>query len=214
MTYSITSSAVAARLPETYQWLIAPTQTSPQSDVEWQAFRGHTCLGDLPRTRKWQEVVSLIAGGAGACQVANAVIRAAERGLNLASEHAALVEAFWILTQRQTGKGGGTKRTGKSIVPPPPSSMGAFAQLVARGYLSGSFLLPLLCTLLGVGFLIPNSTANQRATSVTRRDACCAFHPSLTVAGGRGWSPEWLITIRAWFDSTTRYFEEPKRAHR
>ena len=60
---------------------------------------GHTRLGDLPRTRKWQEVVSLIAGGAGACQVANAVIRAAERGLNLASEHAALVEAFWILTQ-------------------------------------------------------------------------------------------------------------------
>ena len=32
-------SAVAARLPETYQWLIVPTQTSPQSDVEWQAFR-------------------------------------------------------------------------------------------------------------------------------------------------------------------------------
>jgi len=33
------SSAVAARLPETYQWLIVPTQATPQANVEWQAFR-------------------------------------------------------------------------------------------------------------------------------------------------------------------------------
>jgi predicted AAA+ superfamily ATPase len=33
------SSAVAARLPETYQWLIVPTQATPQADVEWQTFR-------------------------------------------------------------------------------------------------------------------------------------------------------------------------------
>ena len=32
-------SAVAARLPETYQWLIVPTQANPQAAVEWQAFR-------------------------------------------------------------------------------------------------------------------------------------------------------------------------------
>jgi hypothetical protein len=32
-------SAVAARLPETYQWLIVPTQATPQANVEWQAFR-------------------------------------------------------------------------------------------------------------------------------------------------------------------------------
>ena len=32
-------SAVAARLPETYQWLIVPTQANPQADIEWQAFR-------------------------------------------------------------------------------------------------------------------------------------------------------------------------------
>ncbi len=32
-------SAVAARLPETYQWLIVPTQTNPQANPEWQAFR-------------------------------------------------------------------------------------------------------------------------------------------------------------------------------
>jgi len=32
-------SAVAARLPETYQWMIVPTQTNPQTNPEWQAFR-------------------------------------------------------------------------------------------------------------------------------------------------------------------------------
>ena len=32
-------NAVAARLPETYQWLIVPTQTNPQADVELQTFR-------------------------------------------------------------------------------------------------------------------------------------------------------------------------------
>lgn len=32
-------SAVAARLPEAYQWLIVPTQASPQGAVDWQAFR-------------------------------------------------------------------------------------------------------------------------------------------------------------------------------
>ena len=30
---------VASRLPECYQWLIAPTQTKPQDAVEWSAFR-------------------------------------------------------------------------------------------------------------------------------------------------------------------------------
>lgn len=33
------SSAVAARLPEVYQWLIVPMQANPQASVEWQAFR-------------------------------------------------------------------------------------------------------------------------------------------------------------------------------
>ncbi len=31
--------AVTARLPETYQWLLVPVQTSPQAGVEWQAHR-------------------------------------------------------------------------------------------------------------------------------------------------------------------------------
>ncbi|HNR12411.1 MAG TPA: Swt1 family HEPN domain-containing protein, partial [Thermodesulfobacteriota bacterium] len=32
-------SAVTARLPETYQWLLVPVQSTPQSAVEWQALR-------------------------------------------------------------------------------------------------------------------------------------------------------------------------------
>ncbi len=32
-------TAVTARLPEAYQWLLVPVQSSPQADVEWQAFR-------------------------------------------------------------------------------------------------------------------------------------------------------------------------------
>lgn len=32
-------SAVEARLPETYQWLIVPAQANPQASVEWQAYR-------------------------------------------------------------------------------------------------------------------------------------------------------------------------------
>jgi predicted AAA+ superfamily ATPase len=32
-------SAVTARLPEAYQWLIVPLQATPQSEVDWQAFR-------------------------------------------------------------------------------------------------------------------------------------------------------------------------------
>ena len=31
--------AVVARLPETYQWLLVPAQGSPQSPVEWHAYR-------------------------------------------------------------------------------------------------------------------------------------------------------------------------------
>ncbi|MHB8620393.1 MAG: Swt1 family HEPN domain-containing protein, partial [Chloroflexota bacterium] len=32
-------SAVTARLPETYQWLLAPGQATPQAPIEWQAIR-------------------------------------------------------------------------------------------------------------------------------------------------------------------------------
>ena len=33
------NSTVTARIPEAYQWLLVPTQSTPQSAVEWQSFR-------------------------------------------------------------------------------------------------------------------------------------------------------------------------------
>ncbi len=60
---------------------------------------GHLRLGDLPRTRKWQQVVGLIEGGAGTAQIATAAISAAERGLALTGDDAGLVETVWLLTQ-------------------------------------------------------------------------------------------------------------------
>lgn len=33
------NSAVTARLPETYQWLLVPVQATPQAAIEWQALR-------------------------------------------------------------------------------------------------------------------------------------------------------------------------------
>src|SRR4029077_17899133 len=40
--------AVTARLPETYQWLLVPTQTSPQAPFTWQVIRvsGHEALAE------------------------------------------------------------------------------------------------------------------------------------------------------------------------
>ena len=60
---------------------------------------GHIRLGNLPRSRKWQQVVALIECGAGTAQVANATIDAAERGLKEAAKDKGLVEAIWLLTQ-------------------------------------------------------------------------------------------------------------------
>lgn len=60
---------------------------------------GHIRLGNLPRTRKWQQVVALIEGGAGTAQIANATITAAEEGFNLAAEDRGLVETVLLLTQ-------------------------------------------------------------------------------------------------------------------
>lgn len=37
--HAAADSTVTARLPETYQWLLAPTQTSPQTPLTWQALR-------------------------------------------------------------------------------------------------------------------------------------------------------------------------------
>jgi hypothetical protein len=60
---------------------------------------GHIRLGDLPRTRKWSQVVGLIAGGAGTVQVANATINAADSGLIFAAKDHGVVETIYLLIQ-------------------------------------------------------------------------------------------------------------------
>ena len=60
---------------------------------------GHIRLGTLPKTRKWQQVVSLITEGADVERIAAASADAAEHGLERASSDQALAHAFWLLTQ-------------------------------------------------------------------------------------------------------------------
>lgn len=62
---------------------------------------GHIRLGNLPRTRKWQQVVALLDpdSGAGMPQIAAATLDAAKRGLEEAARDPALVHSFWLLTQ-------------------------------------------------------------------------------------------------------------------
>jgi hypothetical protein len=60
---------------------------------------GHTRLGRLPRTRKWQDVVGLLGAGADTADVAAATLDASKRGLEDAARDPALVHSFWLLTQ-------------------------------------------------------------------------------------------------------------------
>ncbi len=60
---------------------------------------GHTRLGSLPRTRRWQQVITLIAEGASAPEIASATLRAAEKGFDEAADDHAMVRSFWLLTQ-------------------------------------------------------------------------------------------------------------------
>jgi len=60
---------------------------------------GHTRLGRLPRTRQWQEVVSLVGAGANTAEVAAATLEASKRGLENVASDPALLHSFWLLTQ-------------------------------------------------------------------------------------------------------------------
>jgi hypothetical protein len=60
---------------------------------------GHIRLGTLPKTQKWNQVVSLITAGADVERIAAASADAAEHGLELASRDEGLAYAFWLLTQ-------------------------------------------------------------------------------------------------------------------
>jgi len=60
---------------------------------------GHTLLGQLKRTRQYKQVVALLAGGAEAHQIAQAVIQLAEKHFNLAANDKVLVETIHTLMQ-------------------------------------------------------------------------------------------------------------------
>lgn len=60
---------------------------------------GHVRLGSLPRTRRWQQVVGLIAAGAEPDQVASATLTTAEQALKRAYDDIGLTETVWLLTQ-------------------------------------------------------------------------------------------------------------------
>jgi hypothetical protein len=58
---------------------------------------GHLRLDELPRTRLWLEVVALVEHGAAAEQVAQAAVRAAEKGLSHAAKDKGVIETVWLL---------------------------------------------------------------------------------------------------------------------
>ena len=60
---------------------------------------GHNILGNLPRTRKWIQVLDLIGGGAGTPEIAAATMEASQEGLSKAANDPGLVHAVWLLTQ-------------------------------------------------------------------------------------------------------------------
>ncbi len=80
-----------------------------------------------------------MAAGAGADQIANAVIHAAESGLMAAAHHAGLVEAFWSLTQltqaaREKDFAAGLRARGFDVPDHPslPAILAAVSQAVDR----------------------------------------------------------------------------------
>jgi hypothetical protein len=60
---------------------------------------GHIRLGRLPATKRWQQVVSLLARDAPLERVAAASAEAAENSLAQANRDPALLRSFWLLTQ-------------------------------------------------------------------------------------------------------------------
>jgi hypothetical protein len=68
---------------------------------------GHIRLGTLPRTRKWNQVVELIASDAKVEGIAAASAEAAENGLERASRDEGLAHVSWLLTQIPEAARGG-----------------------------------------------------------------------------------------------------------
>jgi hypothetical protein len=60
---------------------------------------GHIRLGRLPRTLKWNQVVSLIDSGASTADIALVTLDASRKGLQTASKDPTLIYSIWLLTQ-------------------------------------------------------------------------------------------------------------------
>jgi hypothetical protein len=60
---------------------------------------GHVRLGNLPRSKAWNEVVGLIANGADVAQIADATLKAAEKAFQFLKNDKGFKEAIWLLTQ-------------------------------------------------------------------------------------------------------------------
>jgi len=60
---------------------------------------GHQHLGTLPKTRRWQQVVDLLSGGADVRDVAAATSSAAEQQMVDASNDLGIRRSVWLLTQ-------------------------------------------------------------------------------------------------------------------
>jgi hypothetical protein len=60
---------------------------------------GHIRLGRLPRTVKWNQVVSLIDSGASTAEIALVALDASRKGLQAASKDPTLIYSVWLLTQ-------------------------------------------------------------------------------------------------------------------
>jgi hypothetical protein len=100
---------------------------------------GHIRLGTLPKSRKWQHVVSLLAEGADAGAIATASSDAAENSLAHAAKDPALAHAFWLLTQaplaaRKENFGAELRRLGLKVGNEPTlmEVVGAFTDAVDR----------------------------------------------------------------------------------
>lgn len=85
---------------------------------------GHSRIGALPRSRRWQEVIALIGEGASLRVVASATARAAQRTLARHANDPVLHHAFYLLTQipiaeRQDDAPDALRRIGILVGPAP-----------------------------------------------------------------------------------------------
>lgn len=60
---------------------------------------GHIRLGNLPRTRKWKEVIDLVGGEGSTAMVANATMDAAQDDFQKGAADPLLVHTVWLLSQ-------------------------------------------------------------------------------------------------------------------